>query len=119
MATNEHREKLSGLPLLKGLPEDAKARICAVIEGVSEETTAASGEDLLQEGHLAFASGYILLEGTVLVERQGREPIDRSIRAVHVKARGEAQRPRVVSRLIILLQSRQRGAGAGARARPI
>ena len=76
MATNEHREKLLGLPLLKGLPEDAKGRICAVIEGVSEETTSASGEDLLQAGHLAFASGYILLEGTVLIEREGRESIE-------------------------------------------
>ncbi len=76
MATTDHREKLSGLPLLKGLPNDTRDRICAVIEGVSEETTAASGEELLQEGHLAFASGYFLVAGSVKVEREGLDPIE-------------------------------------------
>lgn len=76
MAMNEHSEKLLGLPVLEGLSDDTKERICAVIMGVSEETTASSGEDLLQEGHLAFASGYILLEGTVSVEREGLDSIE-------------------------------------------
>ena len=76
MDTTEHREKLSGLPFLQGLPDDAKEKICAVIEGVSEETTASSGGELLQEGHLAFASGYILLEGTVSVEREGLDSLE-------------------------------------------
>ncbi len=76
MATNEFREKLLALPLLSGFPEETKARICTVIEGVSEETVAAAGEDLLHEGHLALASGYILLEGAVHVEREGFETVE-------------------------------------------
>lgn len=78
MDTTEHREKLSGLPFLQNMPDGAKEKICAVIESVSEETTASSGEELLQEGHLAFASGYILLQGTVSVEREGLDAIELS-----------------------------------------
>ena len=78
MDTTEQREKLAGLPFLQGLPDDTKTKVCAVIEGVSEETTASPGEELLQEGHLAFSSGYILLQGTVSVEREGLETIELS-----------------------------------------
>ena len=76
MATTEHREKLSALPFLQGLPDATKERICAVIADISEKTTVSAGEGLVQEGHLAFASGYILLDGTVSVEREGLDSIE-------------------------------------------
>lgn len=76
MAINEDRDKLLALPLLSGFPEESKGRICDVIEGVSEETSASTGDDLLREGHLAFASGYILLDGAVHVEREGFDAVE-------------------------------------------
>ena len=78
MATTGHREKLSSLPFLRGLPDATKEKISAIIESISEETTASAGEELIQEGHLAFASGYILLDGTVSIEREGLDSIELS-----------------------------------------
>lgn len=72
----EDQRILAKLPFLRRLPDATQERICILLEEISKKTTLAEGEKLLREGHLAFASGYILLEGTIQIEREGLDPIE-------------------------------------------
>lgn len=65
-------QRLTSLSLLNGMPDAAKTHIAEVFFEVSEEIDLEDGEIVMQEGHLAFESGYILLEGTVDVEKEGK-----------------------------------------------
>ncbi len=66
------QQRLTALSLLNGMPDAAKAHIVEVFCAVSEEIDLDDGEIIMQEGYLAFESGYILLEGTVEVEKEGK-----------------------------------------------
>lgn len=72
----EDRQILARLPLLRRLPDTTQERVCVLLDDISKKTTIAEGEKLLREGHLVFASGYILLEGSIQIERAGLAPIE-------------------------------------------
>ena len=78
MEQTDQRAALAKLPFLSGLPEATLAHICEVIEAVAEPASVPEGKELLQEGYLGFATGYILLDGTVRIDREGKEPVDLS-----------------------------------------
>lgn len=76
MEQTDDRKTLEQLPLMKGLPDETKARVSALLESISQKTSVGQDEDLLQQGHLGFSSGYIVLNGGVRIERSGMDPID-------------------------------------------
>jgi len=76
MEQTQHLETLAKLSLMGDLPEETVQNICALIDDISESSTVAEGDQLLQEGYLGFATGYVLLDGQVRVERDGKEPVD-------------------------------------------
>lgn len=67
----EDRQILARLPFLRKLSDTTQERVRVLLDDISEKTTVAEGETLLQEGSLVFASGYILLKGTIQIEREG------------------------------------------------
>jgi len=65
-------EHIVGLPLLGHLPDEgAKIRVAQVFLDVSEEIDLDDGEPLMQEGYMAFESGYVLVRGKADVEKEG------------------------------------------------
>ncbi len=67
-------EQLLGLSLLEGMPDAVKQHICEVFISVSEAIDLDAGEALMQEGYLAFGSGYVLAQGDADVEK-GEEKV--------------------------------------------
>ena len=76
MAQTEDQKILGNLSLVTGMPEEAKARVCALLESISQKSSVGQDEQLLQQDHLGFASGYIVLEGGVKVDRRGMESLE-------------------------------------------
>jgi CRP-like cAMP-binding protein len=70
------RKQINAISLLDGMPDEAKDKIAEIFCEVSEEIDLEDGEVVMQEGHLAFESGYILLTGTVEVEKEGKHQTD-------------------------------------------
>jgi hypothetical protein len=69
-------DKLLKLQLVADLPDAAKKHTCKVFLEVGEYWDLEDGETLLHEGHLAFETGYVLLDGTVEILRQDGGPIE-------------------------------------------
>ena len=67
----EDLQILARLPFLRRLPDTTQERVCVLLDEISKKTTVAEGKKVLREGHLVFSSGYILLEGTIQIERKG------------------------------------------------
>jgi hypothetical protein len=65
-------ERLMTLSLLEEMPEHLKAKVAGVLLAVSEELDVEDNEVLMQEDHMAFESGYVLVQGTVQIEKAGR-----------------------------------------------
>ena len=66
-------EDLVGLPLLGQMADEGvKIRVAQVFLDVSEEIDLDDGEPLMQEGYMAFESGYVLVRGSAEVEKEGR-----------------------------------------------
>ncbi|HNR33132.1 MAG TPA: cyclic nucleotide-binding domain-containing protein [Candidatus Hydrogenedentes bacterium] len=72
MSESAELQHVMAIPLLRGLPEDAREQVARVILDIAERWDLADGETLMEEGHLAFDSGYVLIEGGVDIERKGR-----------------------------------------------
>ncbi len=68
-------QRVLSLPLLRGLPDDARERVARVFLDTSERWDLADGETLMQQGHLGFDSGYVLIEGSVEIQRQTGGPV--------------------------------------------
>lgn len=67
---------LADLPVLQLLSQDARAQVAKVFYAVAEDSKYDDGQVLIHEGYLSFDTGFVLYEGTVLVERDGKEPIE-------------------------------------------
>lgn len=68
-------DRLRGLPLIGSLPEAAKARAADVFLRVSAPVTYTDGEPIIKARALGGHDGYVLLEGEVLVEKEGTAPV--------------------------------------------
>lgn len=66
-------DKLLPLTLLREMPDQAKANVARVLLEVSEEFDLEDGEALMKEDYMAFDSGYVLVQGTVEIEKEGRQ----------------------------------------------
>lgn len=68
-------DQIQRLDLLSRLPGDLRGRVAEVLHGVSEHWELDAGEVLMHEGYLGFDSGYVLVQGAMLVERRDAAPI--------------------------------------------
>lgn len=75
MSESAEFQQVMALPLLRSLPDDARERVARVFLDVAERWDLADGETLMQEGHLGFDSGYVLVEGSVEIERKAGGPV--------------------------------------------
>jgi len=71
----DNRQVLAGLTFLGKLPDKAQEAVCGILNDISSESSVEEGENLLREGHLGFGSGYILIEGTVELDRPGLDSL--------------------------------------------
>ncbi len=60
------------MPLLKGMPQTSKTAVAQVVLDISEVFDLEDGEFLMREETLAFGTGYVLLEGSAVIERAGK-----------------------------------------------
>lgn len=67
---------LAGLPVLQNMSEDARELVGKVFYAVADDSKYDDGQVLIHEGYLSFDTGFVLYEGTVLVERDGKENIE-------------------------------------------
>ena len=72
MEQPEEVHKLVELPLLAGMPAEAKERVANVFLEVSDRVDLEDGEELMHEGYLAFECGYVLFDGLVQIEKEGQ-----------------------------------------------
>ena len=68
-------ECLSRLDLLKPVPENQRESLARLLADVSEYFEVGPGETVLQEGHLGFASGFVMLQGDAEVVKDGRSTV--------------------------------------------
>ncbi|MBM3289521.1 MAG: hypothetical protein FJY92_05160 [Candidatus Hydrogenedentes bacterium] len=71
----ERAQRLHGLPLLRPLPDDARARAASVIARVAVETVFTDGEALIKQRALGGRDGYVLIDGQVAIEKETGGPI--------------------------------------------
>lgn len=68
MDTTAIDAKVRALPLLDGMDASAKPLVAAAIRGVSNVLRYDEDDTLIQEGHLSFGTGYLLVDGAVSIE---------------------------------------------------
>jgi len=66
---------LQNLPLVEGLPEETRRRVAALLDEIGERQDLQGGEVLFLQGGLGGDSGFVLLNGGVMVEREGESPV--------------------------------------------
>lgn len=69
---------LADLPVLQSMAPEARDKVAKVFYAVSEDSNYEDGQVLIHEGYLSFDTGFVLYDGTVLVERDGKESIELS-----------------------------------------
>lgn len=67
---------LTELPVLQGMAPDAREQVAKVFYAVAEDSRYDDGQVLIHEGYLSFDTGFVLYEGAVLVERDGKDAIE-------------------------------------------
>lgn len=105
MNESELASRLRELPLIRPLPEDAKARAAGVFLRVSKTMMYEDGDSLIKERALGGQDGYVLLEGEVVIHKEAKAPVvvaapallgemlqfnPRAQRTATVRARGQA-----------------------------
>jgi CRP-like cAMP-binding protein len=73
MAQNEEELKLSGLPLLEPMPDEARRRVARLLVKVGERLTVPDGQVLIRQGDLGGEKGFALLDGNVVIEPLGSD----------------------------------------------
>ena len=71
MDTADVAQRLLPLDLLKPVPDDLREPLARTITEVCEYFETGAGERVLEEGHLGFACGYVMLSGEAEIERNG------------------------------------------------
>jgi CRP-like cAMP-binding protein len=69
METEEIQNLLCGLPLMLDMPESLKQRVGMILQDISEMETIEEGAELFHEGDRTSHDGYIVLSGSVSVEK--------------------------------------------------
>ncbi len=69
------REQVLQMPLLSAMGDGSRGQAADILLAISEELELAHGDLLMHEGALGGMAGYILLEGAVVVAREGASPI--------------------------------------------
>lgn len=68
------REDLLDLPLLRGLPDELRLRICILLQWVAHPLELAAGAPLFEADALCDDTGYLILQGEIAVSRSGEAP---------------------------------------------
>jgi CRP-like cAMP-binding protein len=69
METDEIQNLLCGLPFMLDMPESLKQRVGIILLDISDLETIDVGAELFREGDRASQDGYIVLSGSVRVEK--------------------------------------------------
>ncbi len=69
METEEIQSFLCGLPFMLDLPESLKQRVGTIFVDISSEETIEADTELFREGDTRSQDGYIVLSGSVKVEK--------------------------------------------------
>jgi CRP-like cAMP-binding protein len=69
MHLNEIRDRIGHIPVVHELPEDIRQRFAMILLGLGHEVTATDGQVLFEEGQGDDDVAYVMLEGTLLVEK--------------------------------------------------
>ncbi len=75
MELNEMRERILGIPLIKGLPESMRERFVMMLLYVSQTKRTFTNEQLFIEGEHDENTGVALLDGMVRIIRENEDPI--------------------------------------------
>lgn len=76
MELSEAHGKISQLPLVQGMGDEAKAGLAKSFYEVSDLLLYEAGEILIHGGYLSFDTGYVVLDGTVVIERPDEADIE-------------------------------------------
>jgi len=69
METDEIQNLLCGLPFMLDMPESLKQRVGIIFMDISDLETIETGRELFREGDRSSQDGYIVLSGSVRVEK--------------------------------------------------
>jgi CRP-like cAMP-binding protein len=75
MRLEEIRTALRGLALAKLLPREMRERVMMAFLATGEAKRCQPGATLFKEGDASSDMGYVLLRGTVSIEKQGNTPV--------------------------------------------
>ncbi|MBI2431728.1 MAG: cyclic nucleotide-binding domain-containing protein [Candidatus Hydrogenedentes bacterium] len=68
-------EAIASLPFVKGLPAHMHHGLARLLARLSEAMECGPDDVIIREGEIGGASGYILLDGSVQVAREGKPPV--------------------------------------------
>ena len=71
MESSEDISSLEAIPLLREMPDNARRQLIEMLLGTSEIAELEDGSALFHQGDLGGDAGFVLLSGTVRVEREG------------------------------------------------
>ncbi len=75
MEYDEQLQKIMALPLFQSVPEPVQRQFGDLFLAAGDSTDLTDGEALLHQGGLGGDTGYVLLKGHVVVEREGLDPL--------------------------------------------
>ena len=67
-----HQETLADLPLLRGLPDHVRLRVCLMLEWIGKHRALADGETLFEQNAPCGDQGYVLTRGHVALTMAGQ-----------------------------------------------
>ncbi len=74
MSTDDHRELIANLSILKAFPDQLKQRIAAVFDTVSESECLEQDAYLIHMGDQSSDDGFILVKGSVMIRKRVTPP---------------------------------------------